>query len=142
MQQNTSLKLFRFIAWFASIYHVVLGLLGTFGNSSFVVSLVNKVYGITVNIDPDLFMSFARFAGSYMIAFGLMMGLIAKNPIKYRRFAWVGVALIIIRLFDRIVFFKALQSTLNISLVNSLPTIIVISLMAIGLVVCMPKDNA
>jgi len=77
-----------------------------------------------------------------MIAFGLMMGLIAKNPIKYRRFAWVGVALIIIRLFDRIVFFKALQSTLNISLVNSLPTIIVISLMAIGLVVCMPKDNA
>jgi hypothetical protein len=79
---------------------------------------------------------------SYMISFGLMMALLAMKPYEYRRIAWVGAILIIIRIFDRVVFFSVLQKTLGVTLMNSLPTLIVIALMALGLIFLIPKEQS
>lgn len=142
MNSKTSLSVFRCIAGFMSLYHIVLGLIGTFGAADFVISLANKVYGVAIQVDPDLFMSFARFASSYMIAFGCMMALVALKPLVYRQFAWAGVILIVIRIFDRIVFSEVLYRSLGVTLASSVPTLVAIGLLALGLIIFMPKQRS
>src|SRR4051812_20414808 len=129
MKSSTSFNVFRAIAWFASIYHIILGLVALFGSSEMVISLAEKVYGITITIDHDLFITFARFAATYMIAFGLMMGLVARRPYEYRNFAWVGIALFLLRIFDRVVFSSVINSVLNSTLQSSMPSLIIVGLM-------------
>ncbi len=142
MQSRMSLNIFRFVAGFASIYHLLLGLVATFASAGFVISIASSVYGITINIDPNIFISLARFVGSYMIAFGLMMGLVALKPTLYRNFAWVAVILFALRLFDRLVFFDTLEKALNITWASSIPTIVVVTLMAVSLIIFMPKKQS
>ncbi len=76
-----------------------------------------------------------------MIAFGLMMGLVALKPYRYSRFMWVAVALIAIRIFDRIFFFDTLKQTFNTTSTGNLWTIIPIVLFALGLIIFRPKTE-
>lgn len=141
MSSKVSMTLFRSIAWFASFYHIVLGLVATFSSGEFAMSLANKIYGVNINIEADLFMSLARFSGSYMIAFGLAMALLALKPFAYRHLAWIGAILIFIRIFDRVAYYSILEKSLGVTLISSLPTLLVISVMAIGLILLMPKKK-
>lgn len=141
MKSQTSMKVFRFLAWFVSIYHVLLGVAATFGNTDFVISVASRVYNITLNVDPTVFITFARFVGSYMIAFGLMMALVALKPYEYRHMAWVAVALFGLRIFDRLVFFSVLQQAFHVTVSDNLMTVVPIGLIALGLIIFRPKAS-
>jgi hypothetical protein len=137
---NTKIKIFRVLSWFVSLYHIGLGLIATFSPSGVIQVVADKVYHLTVTIQPELMVVFSRFIGSYMIAFGVMMALVAHKPKEYKKFAWIAVLLFGIRIFDRTVLFASLGS-LGVTWAQNLETVIPIGLIALGLAFCMPKDN-
>ena len=140
MNKNTSVKIFRGFAWFAGVYHLILGLVGTLASGDTVVSIASAVYGITTTISPQ-FLYMAKFISAYMIAFGIMLVFIGSDPYRYRKLAWAAVVMFAIRIFDRLVFFSLLQEAFGVSMSKNLVTVVTVSIIALGLIVFMPREE-
>ena len=141
MQSQTSLKIFKVLAWFAAIYHFILGLLGIFAPASIVVPIVKTIYGVSPNVDAQ-FLYMAKFIGAYMIAFAIATAILAYKPVEYRKLVWVPISLFVIRIFERVFFFGLLTEAFNISFAQDLRVIIPITLIAIGLYYFRPRQTA
>mgnify|MGYP001566384218 FL=1 len=76
MQPKTSTKIFQYLAGFASIYHLMLGLIGIFGTTNFIVIVVNKVYGVIPTVNAQ-FLYLAKFISVYFIVFAVAMAILA-----------------------------------------------------------------
>lgn len=140
MQSQTSLKIFKALAWFASIYHFILGLLGVFAPANVVVPIVNAVYGVSPRVDAQ-FLYMVKFIAAYMIVFAIATAILAYKPVEYRKLVWVPIGLFVIRIFERVFFFGLLTEAFNISFAQDLRVIIPITLMAIGLYYFRPRQT-
>lgn len=141
MDQKTSVKIFVLVAGFVSIYHIILGLIGTFAPGPAVASIANTVFGVTVDPTPQFFY-FAKFISALFITFGLMMALVAKKPYQYGHFAWVAVAYFVIRIFDRLVFFDLLNSALGTTMSRNMVTVIPLTIIVLCLIFLRPKSSS
>ena len=133
-------KIFRYLAGFISIYHILLGLAGIFGSRDFIEPIISRVYGVTPVFDAQ-FLYLAKFISAYFIVFGLMMGFVALNPRRYAQLAWVAIALFAIRITQRLVFFGLLKDAFHITFAQNLQILIPITLLLIGLIVFHPGSN-
>lgn len=138
MNTKNGLAIFRALAWFAGIYHVLLGLAGTFLSADFIADVVSKVYGVNANIDAQ-FLASARFASSYLLAFGVMMVLVAMKPREYRLFVVPAVVMFATRVFDRLAYFDVLQDAFGITMTQNLQTVVPVALIALGLFFFRPQ---
>mgnify|MGYP001582291778 CR=1 FL=1 len=141
MQPASSFKIFRVVAWIASIYHIILGLLGTFASADIVVPIASSVYGITPQVNPQ-FLYMAKFIAAYMLAFGVMMGFVALKPREHRDLVWAAVILFGIRVFDRLVYFNLLQEAFGTDMARNLVTVVPIAIIAICLLAFRPRLSA
>ena len=142
MHINEALKirLFRIVIGYASIYHILLGLLGTFAGPSIVVGLSSTIFGISPTPD-DQFLVTGRFAAAYMLAFGMMLGLLAIDPRKYSMLVWPGVVLFALRIFDRLVYAGQLERAFGTTLGRSLITVAMAVIIIAALVVLRPTGE-
>lgn len=140
MNSDASLKIFRFLAGFAGVYHCILGLLGTFASAEFIAKTVSTVYGVAPRVDLQ-FLSSARFASAYLLAFGVMMLLVAWKPREHHMFVWAAVVLFAIRVFDRLVYFNVLQDAYGITMAQNLRVLIPVAIILVGLIVFRPKTQ-
>lgn len=140
MQSKTSLRIFQLVAGFMSLYHLVLGIIGTVGSKEFIQSTIYKVYGASPLVDAQ-FLYLAKFISIYMIAFSITMAFLAWNPNKYRKLIIVPILLISVRIIERLVFFDLLQEGMKTDMTRNLQVIVPITILLILLVIFRPKKT-
>ena len=79
-------RIFKIIAGVVGVYHVTLGALGLILPIENVISVVEVMKGYTLEKSSQL-LPILKFTSSYLLAFGVMMLLLSRNPQKYRVFA-------------------------------------------------------
>ena len=133
-------KVFKIVTWIGSIYHILLGLIGTFASSDTIYSIVNSVYGVNPTQGAE-FIVFAKFISVYMIAFGIMLGILAYNPTRYKILVWPAVILFGIRIVERTVFFGLIAEAFQITTPQNMKTVVTITIMALLLLLLRPKTS-
>jgi len=128
---------FRILAAFMGIYHLGMGIFGSF-SGDMASKVANVMWGAHVVIDPQ-FSYMAKFLGAYVIAFGLMMLFIAKDPVRYSSLVYVAVVLAVIRILNRVVFSGDLHAAFSIAPSRMIGTIIGVALLNLGLLLLKPK---
>ena len=139
MQKETSLVWFKVIAWIVGIYHAILGLIGLFGTPAMIQQVIGWTYRLNPTLDPS-FLLLVHFAGSYMLALGVMMILVAVSPKRYGVFIWPAVIMFATRLLDNLIDFSSIQTTFGANATDVLITVILIIFFGTTLIVLRPRD--
>src|SRR5260370_36515621 len=81
----------RVLAGFMGVYHILMGILGIV-SGSWAAWGAHVLWHANVTVDPQ-FSYLAKFLGAYVVAFGVMMLFITKDPVRYggRGFSSLGV---------------------------------------------------
>ncbi len=139
MRKETSLTLFRAIAWFVAIYHAILGLIGIFGSPGVLSQVIAWTYRLHPKLDPQ-FLLLVRFTGSYLLALGIMMMMVARNPREYSVFIWPTVAMFATRLIDITMNFSGIQTAFGAGPIDVLITVGLIVFFGGTLIVFKPRE--
>ena len=100
-------KAFSLVTGVAGVYHILLALAGALCPASTIQEVVSFAFGVTLDVGPQLALV-AKFVSAYMLAFGVMLLLLALDPKKYRGFAIPALALFGVRFLNRVLFFGTL----------------------------------
>ena len=110
---NGSFGAGKALTWFIAVYHILLGgVLIVSGDLS--IRIASLAHGWTIEGSPELGIA-GEIVGCYVIAFGLMLAVAAIDPVKYRAFISVGIALIALRLLQRVVFADKVMATFDVA---------------------------
>jgi hypothetical protein len=134
-----SLKPIKVLAGFIGIYHILLGLIGSV-SGELGAQAARAIFDARVDLTPQ-FSYLVKYLGAYTIAFGVMMLLVAWNPVKYKLFIYVGILLIAIRITQRLIFASQLESAFGISQGRNLLNTAIIALLALGLYLFRPRET-
>jgi len=104
---------YRMLAGFVGVYHIMLGLLLLF-SGEMAINAAKSMAGMTIIGSPQ-FGVIGEILACYFIAFGLMMGLAAWNPIKNRSLISVGLVLFVLRLLQRLIFAEKTMEVFQMS---------------------------
>ena len=141
MDKNISIKIFIVLAWFVSIYHLILGIIGTFAPQGTVISIAQSVFGVAIEATPQFFV-LSKFIAALFIMLGITMAFVAKNPQKHGHLAWAVIVYFAIRIFNRISHFSLLNEAFGTTMQRNIMTVIPILIIAIGLIICMPRGKS
>jgi predicted anti-sigma-YlaC factor YlaD len=130
MKENRHLAL-RALLWIICVYHVVCGLMANLFPSR-IPALAETLAGMKVGAASE-FIYLAKPLGIYAIAFGVMMGLAAWNPIKNRALISVGIVLFALRIAQRLAGIDEMQSVFGVSPTRSLVTIALVACFGLAL---------
>lgn|SRR5215471_3978374 len=139
----TSMKTYlslRILAGFMGVYHLLMGLFGI-ASGQMAARAAHVLWGAQVNVDAQ-FSYLAKFLGAYVIAFGLMLLFVAKDPVRYGSLVYVAAFLGAIRIMERLVFANELQAGFSIGMNRTIVTIIVVAALNLGLILLKPKADA
>jgi len=95
-------KAFKVLLWFVAIYHILIGSLGVFAKGT-VVAVANNFFNFNLTATDQVLWIINPFA-TYLLFFGVFMGVAATNPEKYRNLIYAGVGLFAVRVIQRIIF--------------------------------------
>lgn len=123
----------RGVTWFISVFHVIFGVVLNASPKTIVWFLTNVLGATKMPEASVLFL--ARALGTYMIVFGIGMGIAAWNPIKNRALLTVGAILVGLRAIQRIIQAADLEQMLGITSGKNLLTIGILFALAAILVV-------
>jgi hypothetical protein len=132
MKRNEHIAL-RSLLWFICIYHVVCGLVPNLFPEQVPV-LAESLAGMKIQAAPE-FIALTKPFGIYAIAFGIMMGLAAWNPIKNRALISVGIILFLLRILQRLTGLHEAQEVFGVPLSRSFGTMAIVAGFAIALTV-------
>ena len=116
------------VVWLVCIYHVTLGLVLN-APVGLISSTLTHCLGATKMPDASALFS-ARMLGTYMLAFGISMGIAAWNPVKNRALLSVGVILVSGRALQRLLQADDLNQALGVSSSTNWATIAVLMVFA------------
>ena len=136
MTKHTAL---RALAGFMGVYHIVMGLAGIVSGQTAATGAY-ILWHATVNVDPQ-FTYLAKFLGAYVIAFGVMMLAIAKDPVRYGPLVYVAALLGAIRIVERLVFASDLRQAFGIGLDRTIATAVIVAALNAGLIVLKPRES-
>lgn len=109
---NKTYSGWKVLLWFIAGYHASLGLMMMF-SGEMTISTIKAVAGVTVTGSPLLGVV-GEILACYLLAFALIMGLAAWNPVKNRAAITVGLVLFALRLFQRIYFAEKTMQIMQI----------------------------
>ena len=93
MNRHTGIRL---LAGFMGIYHILMGILGIVSGSTAAWG-ARVLWHATVTVDPQ-FSYLAKFLGAYVVAFGVMMLFIFKDPVRYSGLVYPAVVVAVLRI--------------------------------------------
>jgi hypothetical protein len=111
----------RGLLWIICFYHVGCGLAPNLFPDQ-VPMLAEKLAGMRVSAVPE-FIYLAKPFGVYAIAFGIMMGLAAWNPVKNRALISVGIILFALRIIQRLMGISEVEQLFGVAPSRSFATI-------------------
>jgi len=130
----------RLLAGFMGIYHVLMGLFGIVSGQ--MAARVGQVmWGAHVTVDAQ-FSYLAKFLAAYVIAFGIMLLFVAKDPVRYGSLVYVAALLGAIRIAERLIFADELQAAFSIGMSRTIGTVVVVAALNLGLILLKPKASA
>lgn len=119
----------RVLLWFIAGYHLLSGLLLLFwGDLS--INTLKVLAGVTLSGSPELGIV-GEIMACYLLAFGLMMGIAAWNPVKNRALITVGLVLFGLRLFQRIFFADKVMQVMQIPASKYWSAALIVAILAI-----------
>ncbi|MDO8509291.1 MAG: hypothetical protein Q7S27_06450 [Nanoarchaeota archaeon] len=95
-------KWLSYLLWFGAVYHILLGLVGIFAKG-LVASLAKNFYNFNLTLDPQTYWIINPLA-AYMLIFGVFMAVTATSTTKYKSFVNVILALLVLRVIQRVFF--------------------------------------
>lgn len=102
----------RVLLWFVAGYHLFSGAL-LMSSGELALRAVKSLAGATVSGTPELGIV-GEILACYLLAFGLMMGIAAWNPVKNRSIITVGLVLFALRLLQRLLFADKVMQVMQI----------------------------
>jgi hypothetical protein len=114
---------------FVAGYHLVSGLLLLFFGD-FAINTLKFLAGVSISGSPELGIV-GEILACYLLAFGLMMGIAAWNPIKNRALITVGLVLFALRLFQRIFFADKVMQVMQIPANRYWSAALIVAILAI-----------
>ena len=129
----------RLLAGFMGIYHLLMGLFGIVSGQ--MAARVGQVmWGAHVTVDAQ-FSYLAKFLAAYVIAFGIMLLFVAKDPVRYGQLVYVAALLGAIRIVERLIFADELQAAFSIGMSRTIGTVVVVAALNLGLILLKPKSS-
>jgi hypothetical protein len=129
----------RLLAGFMGIYHLLMGLFGIVSGQ--MAARVGQIlWGAHVTVDAQ-FSYLAKFLAAYVIAFGLMLLFVAKDPVRYGSLVYVAALLGAIRIAERAIFADELQAAFSIGISRTIWTVVVVAALNLGLILLKPKAS-
>ena len=136
MNQHRGIKL---LAGFMGIYHILMGILGIISGSTAAWG-AHVLWHANVVVDPQ-FSYLAKFLGAYVVAFGVMMLFIAKDPVRYGSLVYAALVVAALRIAERIIFAAELKSAFGIGMERTIVTIIIVGALNLGLLLFKPRES-
>lgn len=135
MESHAGIKI---LAGFMGIYHILMGILGIV-SGSWAAWGAHTLWHANVTVDAQ-FTYLAKFLGAYVVAFGVMMLFIAKNPVRYGGLVYPAVIVAVLRIAERLVFANELKSAFGIGMKRTIGTIIVVGILNLALLLLKPRE--
>ncbi|HET6179257.1 MAG TPA: hypothetical protein VFE61_20170 [Candidatus Sulfotelmatobacter sp.] len=129
----------RFLAGFMGIYHILMGALGIVSGSTAAWG-ARVLWHANVTVDPQ-FTYLAKFLGAYVVAFGVMMLFIAKDPVRYGSLVYPAVVVAVLRIAERLIFAGELKTAFGIGMERTIGTIAVVGALNLGLLLLKPRET-
>jgi len=136
MTRHTGIK---FLAGFMGIYHILMGILGIASGATAAWG-ARVLWHANVTVDPQ-FSYMAKFLGAYVFAFGVMLLLIAKDPVRYSALVYPALVVAVLRIAERLIFAGELKAAFGIGLDRTIGTIIVVAALNLGLLLLKPPES-
>ena len=132
-------KIFSVFTGIAGAYHILLAAAGFMLPSDMVARVINIAFGVPLDVDPELLLA-VRFSSVYMLAFGVMLLILALNPVRYRALAFPALILFGLRFVNRLLYFNTMTAS-GMPVSRNVIGIILISLFFAGILVFLPKKQ-
>lgn len=118
------------------IYHVALGL-ATFVSGDLTVKLAKAIFGLNLEMTPQ--MSYiVQLLGVYAIAFGLVAGLAAADPLKHPVLLNVIVVLYALRVVNKLISMNQFQQAFGASMAKVWTDIVLLAAFGVAVVALRP----
>lgn len=109
----TKRGIFRVLASVVGIYHLILGVAALVLPVGLMSSTVELVLGFSPSVDEQ-FVLVSKFTGVYVLAFGIVVLLVARDAERYALFITPVLLLFAIRLVNKVVFFNDIGAQLDV----------------------------
>lgn len=133
----TARRVFVVLASIVGIYHVILGVAALVLPVGMMSSMVELFLGFSPSI-TDQFVLVSKFTGVYVLAFGVVVLLIARDPERYSLFITPVLLLFAIRLIDKLVFFNEIGAELDVPPVRNVLAVVFVAVFFFGLLLTAP----
>lgn len=133
----TKRKVFKALASIVGIYHIVLGLAALALPVSALASAIDLFLGFQPSM-TDQFVLVSKFTGVYVLAFGLFVLLIARDPEKYRLFIAPVLLLFGIRLLNKLILFNEIGAQLAVPPARNVLAVAFVAIFFFGMLLSAP----
>lgn len=130
-------RLFQVVASVVGIYHVVLGLAALVLPAGQMSSTVELILGFSPSI-TDQFVLIAKFTGVYVLAFGLVVLLVARDAEKYKLFITPVLLLFAIRLLNKVILFDDIGAQLDVPPARNVLAVAFVAIFFFGMLFTAP----
>lgn len=121
----------RALLGFICVYHVLVGVIA-FMPAEVVRESARALLGLELPETPALYQVVKSF-GVYALAFGVMMGVAAWNPVKNRALITIGVVLFALRVAQRLTNLEDMRGSFGLSEARNLGTVAVVAVIGLAL---------
>ena len=133
--------IFQIAAGIVGAYHVLLAMLALLGPGDLLGDVARLALGVELDPDGQVILA-ARFAGAYLLAFGVMMLLLAGRPTQYRAMVIPALILFGVRVLVRLVSFNLLSDVAGMSATRNMVGIALLLTFFIVLLVTRPRASS
>lgn len=132
-------KLLKILLGLIAVYHVLLGLMA-FLSGDFVMRIADSLFGLQVEPTGQVFY-FGKLLGIYAIAFGAFIGMMMRDPHKYKDLLYVGVGLYALRIINKLVFMNSIKESFGVSDMRIWMDVVLLAFFGIALYLLIPKKK-
>lgn len=107
-------QIFRLTTGLAAAYHLGLGAALMVLPARAVGSIARLFLGMELEFDPQLSL-IGKFVAAYILAFGVMLGMLCWNPIRLRALVVPALVLFGVRLVNKLMFLTTIEATFGVT---------------------------
>ncbi len=105
-------QILKLLLWDMCLYHVFLGIIGLIYGKE-LEYIASSIFNSSITITPQI-LSLIRPLAAYITVFGIMMGIAAFDPKRFRPIIYAGLVVLFFRLLQYIsIIFKGFQESAN-----------------------------
>ena len=139
-KEDNKTKIFKIVVYIAAIYHLILGAAAIVLPAKSISTVSGLILGYAPSATTE-FALMAKFTGVYVLVFGALLYLLAKDPVKYVHFAYVAVGLFTIRFINRLVVFNSMTVDYGVPFQRNVFGLIALGVFAGVIYYYMPKNK-